>query len=75
MPETFLCEYTISGRCPRDPECVIRCAYHNTTDLTTPEQKLTAARRLVEQVNDVEKRDPELNWRPWKIIRSGDLRG
>ena len=68
----LLCEYTITGICIRTPRCTAQCAYHDTTDLATPEQKLDYARRLVEMVNDSEKQDPTLSWRPWRIVRGGE---
>lgn len=31
--------------------------------------KLDEARRLLDEVNDAERDDPELNWRPWGLSR------
>jgi hypothetical protein len=70
----FLCEYTVSGICIRTPRCRTQCAYHDTTNLASAEQKLDYARRLVQQVNDSERGDPELSWRPWQVVRKGDMR-
>lgn len=34
--------------------------------------RLQAANLLIEGINEAEKDDPELAWRPWRLVRSGD---
>lgn len=42
--------------------------------MLTRERQMQQVKELIDQINEAEKDDSTLNWRPWRICREGDPR-